>query len=194
MIIVLLLCLIGNYVCCFLAAKIGEEEKDLKKRKDKSNFFFVTSVVLSIIASILLIHIIDNNSKGVAVAKYNYYINGKKVSSASYAGFQNLFIGIMFFAVFFGTGMGLSGYIMKRKNQPKLDKENKKPSIAMFAFSIISVIFALILIISAISVFTHRLKTTVYTGAIIATILGITLGIIGTWGIMTFIKRKNMIK
>ena len=191
MVILLILCIIGNYVCCYFAAKTDQNETDLKKRKDKTNLLFVTSVVLSIIATVLLIRLIDSNSKGGAVGRYTYYINGKKVSSATYAASQNFAIGFLFFGFFFGTGMGLAGHIMKKKNKPKVEGKNKKPNVTAFVFSIISAVFGLMLGFSALSVFTHRLKSSVLTGAIIASILCVVLISLGCWGIITFIKRKK---
>lgn len=192
MIVVLILCLIGNYVCCYFAGKGYETEKDLKKRKDKSNILFVTAVILSIISAVLLIKIIDSNSTGVGVAKYNYYINGKKVSSQTYAGTQNIFLGIIFFAAFFGSGMTLSANIIKRrKNKKQGIIEEKKPNTVTFVLSIISIIFGLMLIFSGISVLTNKISSNSNVSPIIAIILAFVCIGLGIWGIVTFIKRKK---
>ena len=192
MVIGLILCLIGNYICCYFVTKVDETEKDLKKRKNKSNVLFVTAVILSIIASVLLIKIIDSNSNGVGAAKYNYYINGKKVSSQTYAGTQNMFLGIMFFGAFFGSGMTLSANIIKRrKNKKQGIIEEKKPNTVTFVLSIISIIFGLMLIFSGISVLTNKISSTSNVSPIIAIILAFVCIDLGIWGIVTFIKRKK---
>ena len=194
MVIVLILCIIANCVCCFFAAKIGEGETDLKKRKDRSNLFFVASIILSIVASIILVNIIDSNSKGAGVAKYNYYVNGKKVSSATYGATQNFFIGFMFFVVLFGTGMGISANVVKRKNKVKTDNKNKKPNVVALIFSILSSVFGSMLVIAGISAMANLLQKNSEVAPVISMILGIALFALGIWGILVFVKRKNLEK
>ena len=173
---------------------VDSEKDGLKKNKDMGNFLFVMSIILSIISSIFLIKVIDGSNNGAAVGKYTYYVNGKKVSSASYAATQNFGIGFMFFILLFGSGIAISANIINKKNKTKVKSENKKPNIVALIFSILSSIFGSMLIVTSICTMANILQKNSETAPIIAIILGIFLLVIGIWGISVFIKRKKISK
>ena len=191
MIALLILCIIGNYICCYFTTKIAEEEKDLKKRKERSNVFFIIALVLSIISSVLLIRIIDSNNNGRAVGSSTYYVNGKKVASSTYAATQNFMIGFMFCILLFGTGMSISANIIKKKNKEKVENKNKKPSIIALVFSILFSFFGFMLITTGISAMNNVIKSNSEDSPIIAVFLGTVFLILGIRGIVVFVKRKN---
>ena len=186
----LIVLIIANYVCCFLTAKYNEGDN---KNKNLGNIFFVVSIIIAIIAAVLLIKVIDSNNNGGAVGNYSYYINGKKVSSATYASTQNFGIGFMFFILLFGSGMAISANIVGKKNKPKTNSENKKPNVVALIFSIIGIVFGSTLMITSICVFTNVIKGNSTTSPIIAIILGIVLIVLGVKGILVFKDRKAML-
>lgn len=110
MVIALILCLIGNYICFYFTAKNY-------KKNNKSGLFFLLGIILSIVSAILLVNIIDNNTKSAAVGNYNYYINGKKVSRNAFAATNNWLWGFLFSGLFVGSGLFLSTFIIKKTNK-----------------------------------------------------------------------------
>ena len=188
----LILCIVANYVCCYFAAQNYEGKNGSNKTQNKANTFFVASIILSIIAAILLIQVIDSSNNGGAVGKYTYYVNGKKISSSTYAATQNFGIGFMFFILLFGSGMSIAANIIKKKNNPKSDNELKKPNMVAFVFSIISLVFGLMLIITSILTLANILQKNSDIAPIISLFLAILLIALGIWGIRVYIKRKKL--
>ena len=187
----LILCIIANYVCCYFAAINYEGKNGSKESKDKGNLFFIASIVLSIIAAILLVKVIDNGNSGAAAGKYTYYVNGKKVSSASYAATQNFGIGFMFFVLLFGSSMSIAANIIKKKNKPKESSATKKPNKVSLVFSIISLAFGSILTLTSILALTNALQKNSEIAPVVSIILALILIALGIWGICVFIKRKK---
>ena len=187
----LILCVIANYVCCYFAAQNYEGKNGTKKSNNKGNIFFVASIVLSILAAIFLIQVIDSGNNGAGVGRYTYYVNGKKVSSATYAASQNFGIGFFFFIILFGSGMAIAANIIKKKNRPKENTEIKKPNKVAFIFSIISLVFGSILTLTSILALTNVLQKNSETAPIVSFFLAIALIALGIWGIRVFIRRKN---
>lgn len=125
MIITLILCLIGNYVCFYLAAKNY-------KKNNKSGIFFLLGIVLSVVSAALLVNIIDENTRSAAVGNYDYYINGKKVSSSTFAATNNWLWGLLSAGIFIGSGFVLSTFVIKKhkgidgNKQDKIDIDDNK--------------------------------------------------------------------
>lgn len=194
MVIGLILCIIANYVCCYFAAKYYEEKDGTKKNRDIGNILFVASIILSIFAAVLFIKAIDSHNNGAAVGKYTYYVNGKKISSATYAASQNFGIGFMFFILLFGSGMAIAANIINKRKNPKVKTENKKPNVVALIFSIFSTIFGSTLVITSICTMANLLQKNSETAPIVAMVLGIVLLGVGIWGIKVFIDRKKISK
>ena len=190
----LILCIVANYICCYFVFQNYEGKNASKKTQNKSKIFFVASIILSIIAAILLIQVIDSSNNGGAVGKYTYYVNGKKVSSSTFAATQNFAIGFMFFILLFGLSMSIAADIVKKKNKPKLDTELKKPNMTAFVFSMISLISGLMLIITSILALANILQKNSDIAPIISLFLAIILIALGIWGIRVYIKRKKLKK
>ena len=192
MVIILILCIIGSYICCYLTFKTGEEKTDLKQRKEKSNVLFVTALILSILAAIISVKMIDNNGNSGAVGSSTYYVNGKKVSSSSYAASQNFMIGFMISIFLFGTGMAISANIIKKKNTERVESKDKKPSMVALFFSILASFFGGTLITTGLSAMADILEKNSDTAPYIALILGIVLITLGIRGIVLFVRRKKL--
>ena len=107
MVIGLIICLIGNYICFYLAAKNY-------KKNNKSGLFFLLGIILSIISAILLVNVLDNNTNSVAMGNYDYYINGKKVSNNTFAASNKWLWGILSCGLFVGSGLVFSAIIIKK--------------------------------------------------------------------------------
>ena len=125
MIITLILCLIGNYVCFYLAAKNY-------KKNNKSGIFFLLGIVLSVVSAALLVNIIDENTRSATVGNYDYYINGKKVSSSTFVATNNWLWGLLSAGIFIGSGFVLSTFVIKKhkgidgNKQDKIDIDDNK--------------------------------------------------------------------
>ena len=200
MVVGLILCIIANYVCCFFAAKIGAEKKDLKKSKTVSNAFFVAGLACAVVAAILFVSLIGKGNRGVGVGRTVVYVNGVRTSSSTYAATQNFFIGFMFFVLLFGTGMAIPSAVFDKRKKAKTaggtsaEKKQKKPNAVALTFSILALIIGLTYLITGVLALTGALKANSDVAPIVSIVVSVILIALGIWGITVFAKRKKLLK